>query len=105
MDEKYAIKLASFAAYSAIADTLKQVEQNGGKILDEEGQEISPRVVAIIAVTTLAALYCVEAGLDKERFMMGMSATYDHMEESTNRVQEILGDANLFDDGDNKWVQ
>ena len=54
MDEKYAIKLASFAAYSAIADTLKQVEQNGGKILDEEGQEISPRVVAIIAVTTLA---------------------------------------------------
>lgn len=106
MDERDVVKAATLAASEAIAKMLDGITNSGEVVLDEEGNEVPMQVVAIIAATTLAALYGVQSGLNKERFLLGMEATFEHMEETVAKVEEILKDLPLVTDtGENKWVQ
>ena len=101
MDEQDVVREAIQAANRAIGDVIEKAEASDS-LVDADGNPVQSRVVAIIAATTLAALYAVESGLRKEKFMVGMDATFDHIEASISEAQEILSH---FKEGDNKWVQ
>jgi hypothetical protein len=96
MNEKEMIAAMIVAANTAI----KNLSESEVEVLDDVGNPVSAHVVAIVASTTLAGMYAVQAGISRELFVRGLASTYDAIRDSYDEAVELLQEQ-----GETKWVQ